>query len=106
LENSDNVAISYLNISSIRNKYETFTGIVQNNVGVLVITETKLEKIFPTNQFCIPGIKDPYRLDISGKSRGLLVYINEQIHSKQLEWVDIPNYIQVLVIQLNLKNTK
>ena len=102
LENPDNVAISYLNINSIRNKFENFTGIIQNNVDVSVIAGTNLDETFPTNQFYIPGYKNPYRRDISGKSGGLLVYINVQIPSKQLEGIDIPNDIQVLPIEINL----
>lgn len=106
MENPDNVAISYLNISSIRNKFENFTGIVQNNVDVLFVAESTFDEAFPTNQFYIPCFKHHYRLDISGKSSGLLVYINEQIPSKQLEGVDISNDIQVLPTELNLKKTK
>ena len=106
MENPNIVAISYLNINSITNKFENFTGNVQKNVDVLVIAETKLNETFQTGQFYIPSFKHPYRLDISGNSGGLLVYMNEQIPSKQLEGVDIPNDIQVLPIELNLKKTK
>ena len=95
LENPDNVAISYLNINSIRNKFENFTGIVQNNLDVLVIAETKLDKTFPTSQFCIPGFKQPYRLDISGNSGGLLIYINEQIPSKQSALITILSILRI-----------
>ena len=51
-------------------------------------------------------LKHPYQLDISGKPGGLPLYINEHIPSKQLEGVDIPKYIQVLPIKLNLKKIK
>ena len=105
-KNPDNVPICYLNINSIRNKFENFTGIFQNNVDVLVVAETKKGETFPPNQFYIPGFKRHYRLDVSGKSGGLLAFTNEQIPSKQLEGVDIPNYIQVLIIELNLKKIK
>ena len=75
-------------------------------MDVLVIAETKLDGTFPTSQLYIPGFKHPYRLDLFGNSGELLVYINEQIPSKQLERVNMPDDIQVLPIELNLKKIK
>ena len=106
MENPDNVAFSYVDINSIRNKFGNSTGIIQNNVDVFVIAATKFDETFPTRQFFVPGFKHPYCFDISGSSFGLLVYINEQIPRKQLEGVNIQNDIHASTIELNLKNTK
>ena len=101
-----NVVISYLNINSIRNKFENFSSIIEKHVDVLVIAETKLDETFENCQFHIPGFKEPYRLDVSSNSGGLLVYINDQIPSRLLTGIDVPCDVQVLPIELNLKKTK
>ncbi len=101
-----NVVISYLNINLILNKFENFTSIIEKHVDVLVIAETKLDGTFENHQFKIPAFKQPYRLDVSSSSGGLLVYINDQIPSRLLIGIDIPCDIQVLPIEMNLKKTK
>ena len=45
-------------------------------MDVLVFAETKLDGSFQDAQFSIPGFKMPYRLDISGSSGGMLVFVN------------------------------
>ena len=54
----------------------------------------------------IPGYKKPYRLDVSAHSGGLLVYVNEQIMSKELTGIAVPHDIQAKFIELNLRKTK
>ena len=46
-----NVIFSYLNINSIRNKFGDLDKIVDGNINILCIAETKLDEYFPNNQF-------------------------------------------------------
>ena len=58
---------------------------IENNIDILCIAETKLDKSYPKGQFTIPGYLAPYRIDgpyIHEASGGLLVFINENIPSK------------------------
>ena len=50
----------------------------------------------------ISGYKMRYRLDVSAHSGGLLVYVSEQIKSKELTGIAVPHDIQAKVIELNL----
>ena len=52
LQHSDlnNVIFSYLNINSIRNKVGDLDKIVDGNIDILCIAETKLNESFPNNQ--------------------------------------------------------
>ena len=43
----NNVIFSYLNINSIRNKFGDLDKIVDGNIDILCIAETKLDNIFP-----------------------------------------------------------
>ena len=106
IANPKKIILSYIKINSIRNKFHDFVSLLQGSVDVLVIAETKLDSSFPTSQFMIPGYKTSYRLDVSAHSGGLLVYVNEQIMSKELAGIAVPHDIQAKFIELNLRKTK
>ena len=59
--------VSYLNINSIRNKFDDLKLIIDENVDILCIAETKIDESFPTAQFILPGYHKSYRLDITDK---------------------------------------
>ena len=61
-EHPRNSIVSYININSIRNKFEALSSLIQENFDVLAIAETKLEDSFPSSQFKILSFKKPYRL--------------------------------------------
>ena len=46
-ENLNCIIIAYLNINSIRNKFDLLSNQVIGNIDVLVISETKLDASFP-----------------------------------------------------------
>ena len=81
-KNPKNIIFSYININSIRNKFENLCDIVGNNVDVLSITEIKLDSSFPNAQFLLPAFQEPLWLDINHRSGGLLVYIKVSLPSK------------------------
>ena len=83
-KNPKNYIFSYININSIRNKFENLCYIVGNNVDVLSIVETKLDSSFPNAQSLLSGFHEPLRLDISHRSGVLLVYIKASLPSKIL----------------------
>ena len=51
MKNLRGLIIAYLNINSLRNKFESLKFLIGTNVDVLVIAETKLNGTFPTAQF-------------------------------------------------------
>ena len=57
---------------------------VQNNIDILAIAETKLDSSFPSAQFLVYGYKTPYRKDGNKYGGGLLVYVKEDIPCCQL----------------------
>ena len=46
---------------------------------MLKITETKLDKSFPSRQFLLHGYTEPLRLDKNQFGGGLLIFIREDI---------------------------
>ena len=103
---SDNVVVAQLNINSIRNKFDQLLSIIQGNVEILVITETKLDSTFPISQFMIDGYSTPFRLDRNSNGGGILVFVREDIPSKKLQGYTLPDDIEVVPIEINLRKTK
>ena len=56
----DKLIIAHLNINSIRNKFDSLSFMIENNVDILLISETKLDNLFPSSQFNICGFTMPY----------------------------------------------
>ena len=49
-----------------------------------MISETKLDLLFPVGQFLIYGFSEPYRLDRNSNGGGILLYVREDTTSKRL----------------------
>ena len=102
----NNVSVCFLNINSIRNKVNDIMSFINKSVDIIILGETKIDSSFPISQFAIDGYKTPYRLDVSHNSGGVLVYVNENIPSRILNRVKIPEDIQVIPFELNLRKRK
>ena len=104
IRNHSNIIISYLNINSIRNKFDDIKLIIDENVDILCITETKTDKSLKTRQFTLLGYHKPYQLDMTDNQEELLVF--SHLPSKLLSTHNIPNDIQVITFELNLRKEK
>ena len=78
---SKNIIFSYLNINSIRNKFDSVRAAIVNYVDIFIAAETKINESFPTAQFAIDGFHKPLRLDATDKSGCLLVYVRSYLPS-------------------------
>ena len=110
LKPNSNISIAHLNINSYRYKFTELKNIIKNYFDVILIAETKLDYLFSTEQFRINGYKKPYRRDRSedrfDNGGGLLVYVNENISSKPINIVTLPNDIELIALEISTKNTK
>ena len=77
LDNANNTMIGHLNINSFRNKFAFVEDIIKL-FDVFLVSESKLDHTFPSNQFRINGYKI-FRLDRNRFGGGLILYINENI---------------------------
>ena len=84
LRNIGRVIIGYLNINSIRYKFDALRDIIAANIDILLVAETKIDSSFPKGQFLIDGFAAPYRLDRNKDGGGLLVYMRSNIPSQLL----------------------
>ena len=82
--NINRLIFAQLNINSLRNKFESLQHMINKNIDVLLISETKIDSSFPSAQFHLEGYPTPYRLDRNANGGGILLYIREDIPSKLL----------------------
>ena len=106
VRNVGKLIFATLNINSIRNKFDELKYLIVGNIDVLVVTETKLDDSFPAPQFFIQGYSAPYRLDRNKRGGGVLIYVREDISSKQLTKHTFNNDIEGIFLELNLNKYK
>ena len=106
IKNVNNVIIGTLNINSLAPKFEQLEEIVGKSLDILTIQETKLDDSFPTQQFILNGYSEPYRLDRNREGGGVLIYVREDIPSKQLTKHKFSKYVEGLLVEINLRKTK
>ena len=105
-KNPNNICCSYLNINSIRNKFNNFSDMIDQNIDIICLAETKIDSSYPKSNFHMPGYSSPFRLDVNDRSGGLLVYVKEHIISKELNKFKIPDGIQLIPFEINLRKAK
>ena len=109
IKNINKIILAQLNLNSIRNKFEQLNAIIQKNIDVLVINETKIDTSFPTVQFNIEGFSPPLRMDrpVNGDNGGgTLIYIKEGIPYKILKSHPEKINFEGIFFEINLRNKK
>ena len=86
-----NLNFAYLHINSVRNKLENFKEVIEGNIYIFAIAETKLDGSFPTSHFELEGYYSPFHLVITKQNGGTLVYIKFLITLRQLSYGSICN---------------
>ena len=85
VSNINRIIIGHLNVNSIRNKFENLMTMIQGNIDILFISETKIDDTFPTSQFTIEGYLKPIRLDRNEYGGGIMLFIREDIPCKEIK---------------------
>ena len=106
LKNNHRLVIGNLNIKSIPNKFNNLKLITQENIDILVTTETKTDWTFPLNQFVLQGYSERYRFDRNRNGGGAFTYVREDIPSRELKMHNTPEDIKSIFIEINLIKTR
>ena len=94
----------HLNINSLQNKFEELKSINdQLKSHIIFISETKIDKSYPNDQFRLPGYHT-YRRDRKKGGGGLLAYFHSNIYSKELKLPKKYKTIEALAIEARLDN--
>ena len=61
--NLNRLAIGHLNINFLAEKFEVMKSLIKEKLDIFVLTETKIDESFPSNQFLIDGFSPPFHHD-------------------------------------------
>ena len=106
VRNTGRVIIGYLNINSVRNKFDALREIVSQSLDVLMIAETKHDATIPTGQLAMEGFATPFRLDRNANGGGILVYVGSDIPSHQVNSFKFSDGIECSSFEINLRKKK
>ena len=106
IKNINKLMIGTLNINGLASKFDQLKEILEKQLDVLMIQETKLDSSFPAGQFTIQGYSQPYRLDRNRFGGGVIIYVKENIPSKCLNKHNFTKPIEGLFVEINLRKTK
>ena len=60
INNPSRIIFGQINVNSIRNKFQQLICIADNEIDILMVSETKLDDTFPTSQFWMQGHPTPF----------------------------------------------
>ena len=98
--------IGCLNINSLAAKFDLLKVIIGNNLDILVLDVTRIDESFPSNQFLIPGYTKPYRMNRNKMGGGIMIYVKENIPSKEVKKHKFVKKVEGMFIEINLRKTK
>jgi len=104
--NRDRPIIAHLNINFLESKFDPLKLMIKDNVDILLISETKLDDSFPSGQFFLDGYEEPVRLDRNHNGGGILFFIREGLHGKEVKSHKLPNDIEAKFIEIKIRNSK
>ena len=113
-KNLRRIIIGHLNINSLTYKFESLKAIVQDNIDILLISETKIDDSFPMNEFSIDGYNTPIRLcppigpirlDRNNNGGGIILYTRADIPFKKINNT-LSSDIEGLFYEIKLRNKK
>ena len=105
IRSPDKLILGHVNINSIRNKFHSLIYILDKNIAIFLISETKLDDSFSSAQFKIEGFTTLYRYNRNHKESDLLLYIREDIPSRLLQCKSQSN-IESFSVDINLRKRK
>ena len=100
------ITIAHLNINFLQHKFEPLVNLIQEKIDILIISETKIDESFSSNQFMIDGYSIPFREDRNSQGGGLLIYVREDIRCKRLKTNNTSGDIEGIFIEVNIRNSK
>ena len=83
------IVVGYLNINSIRNKFDSFAHQIKENIDILMISKANRDESFPPGQCLLHDCSVPFRFD--RKSNGKIYH---------------PNFYLCFFVEINLRIKK
>ena len=78
---------------------------INGNIDIFLISETKLDETFPAAQFYLQGFFNHYRFDRNRNGGGIMLYIRQDIPSRLIE-KKLRNNSEYIFVVINLRKKK
>ena len=79
---------------------------MKNSLDVFIISETKLDETFPEGQFLMDGFTPPYRMDRNTNGGSIVLYVREDIPSRQISFKTDDKVIEHFFVEITLCKKK
>ena len=106
IKNINRLVIGHLNVNSVERKFESLKEVIQGNIDILVLSETKLDESYSTNMFDIEGYTLPFRRDRNINGGGVLIYVKEGIPCRELKMMSATENVEGIFLEINLRKRK
>ena len=103
-DNLNKIIFAYLNINSIRNKFDHLADLIKGKIDVLMISESKIDDSFRDSQFFLDGYSTPHRLDRKRNGGGKMLFVRNDIPSKKISIEKLPT--ESFLIELYLRKKR
>ena len=90
----------------MRNKFSDLQEVINGNVDIVSIAETRIDASFPSAQFVLNGYHLPYRMDVTERKGGILVYVKSSIPYNRLTCGNLCDSTQAIPFEMNLRKKK
>ena len=97
-----NVNILVIRHLHIPDKFDQLKVVMENNIDILIVTETKIDSSFSSSQFMIEGVSLSFTFNKNRSGGGVIAYVRDDILSKQLTKSKLLRYIEGAFIEVNL----
>ena len=105
-KNTDRPVIAQLNINFIAPKFEPLESLIKENVDLLMISETKVDDTYPTEQFNIEGYSKPIRLDRNRHGGGLMIFSRDDLPCQELKSHELPSDVECTFLEMRIRQSK
>ena len=105
IENSSYMIFGKININSIRNKLDLFMNSINNEIHILMISETKTGNSFSVSQVTMTGYSIPFRLNRTSHGGEILLFVRQDIPCKIIK-TDCDADFKGIFVEINLRKKK
>ena len=105
-KNADRPVVAHLNINSIAPKFNALELLIKDNIDLLLVSETKIDDIFSTEQFRIEGYSRPIRLDRDRHGGGIMFLVRDDLPCHELSAHSLPANIECTFLEMTIRKSK
>ena len=106
LNNINRLLIGYININSIKGKFDSFKTLVMGNIDTVVVNESKIDASFTQQQFVLDEYHLPYRWDRNAIGGGVMIFVREDIPCREIIFDNVEEKMEGIFLEISTRKQK